>query len=382
MTRHEHSLSELTRRVPEVFRPLHPLRVMGRLVRRPAKRPGTPPGTVVHTGLRRLEEVRVQAMRISPGEALEETWTDIPTSLDRPAAGEGCLWVNVDGLHDVELLERLGVAMGFHPLAMEDVASVGQRPKLEEFDDHLFIVIHMLRYDEEHQRIYDEQVSLMVGPGYLFTFQEAPGDVFEPVRERLRSGKGRIRSRGSDYLAYALIDAVVDSYFLILERLGDQTESLESEVLEQPARDTMRRLHELKRELLVVRRSVWPLREMMAAFLRVDGELVDENTKLYLRDVYDHSYQVMDAVEILRDITSGIRDLYLSNLSHRTNEVMKILTIMASIFIPLTFVAGVYGMNFEYMPELSWRWAYPGVLFFMLVAAFGMLWAFRRKGWI
>jgi magnesium transporter len=382
MTRREHSLSELSRLVPAALKPLNPVRVMGRVVRRTTKRPGTPPGTVVHTGVRRLDEVRVQCLRIDPSQVHEEIWEEIPLDLRVPGLGEGLLWVNVDGLHDVGLLERLGQGMGFHALAMEDVASIGQRPKLEEFDDHLFVVIHMLRFDEEHLRVEDEQVSLMFGPGYLFSFQETPGDVFEHVRERLRAGKGRIRGRGSDYLAYALIDAVVDGYFQILERLGEQTEALESEVLENPTEGTMRRLHELKRELLVLRRSVWPLREMMAAFLRVEGPLVDDGTKLYLRDVHDHSYQLIDAVEILRDITSGMRDLYLSNISHRTNEVMKLLTIMASIFIPLTFVAGVYGMNFVHMPELGWRWGYPGVMIFMLFAALGMLWVFRRKGWL
>jgi magnesium transporter len=303
--------------------------------------------------------------------------------LEVPAVGEGVLWVNVDGLHDVALLEKLGATMGFHPLVMEDVASVGQRPKLEEYDDHLFIVVHLLQAAGTPVRIADEQVSFIVGPGYLFTFQEDVGDVFDSVRERIRAGKGRLRERGSDFLAYALTDAVVDSCFQILEKMGEAAEEIELEVLaERPGEDSMRRVHDLKRELLVLRRSVWPLREMVGSFLRVESKLVDDSTKVYLRDVHDHSYQLIDTVEILRDIASGMRDLYLSSMSQKTNEVMKLLTIMASIFIPLTFIAGVYGMNFNYMPELIQPWGYPAALLFMLAVALGLLWFFRRKGWI
>jgi magnesium transporter len=225
-------------------------------------------------------------------------------------------------------------------------------------------------------------VSIVVGPGFLFSFQQTQGDVFEPVRDRIRSGKGKIRSRGSDYLAYALMDALVDSYFHVLERLGDEAERLETEVIEATSEAAMEALHHLKRELLVLRRSIWPLRDLTSAFQRCDPELVDEATKVYVRDVHDHCYQLIDTVEILRDVTTGIRDLHLSNVSNRTNEVMKVLTVMASIFIPLTFVVGIYGMNFDYMPELGVRWAYPAVLAGMFAVALGMLGYFRRKGWL
>jgi len=372
-------LDELVR---TALHPVRGMRVMGRFVRRAYKRPGTAPGTVVHTGARRVEAARMQIFRYSKDEVREEVPDALPQSLDVPEAGSGVLWLNVEGLHDVDLLERIGAALKLHPLAVEDVASIGQRPKLEEYDDHLFLVAHMLTLAEDSGHVVDEQVSFMVGRGFVVTFQEAPGDVFEAVRERLREGRGRIRSRGSDYLAYTLLDAMVDHYFVVLEKLGEVVEELEEEVLDRPTRRTMHRVHELKRELLAVRRSIWPLREMLSGFLRVESALVDEGTRLYLRDVYDHCYQLIDSVEILREVGSGLRDLYLSNVSNRTNEVMKVLTIMASIFIPLTFVAGVYGMNFEYMPELGVRWAYPAVLGFMLVAAVGMLWVFRRRGWI
>lgn len=382
MEHRPHHPSPLAHLVLDSLNPLHPFRVMGRLVRRAAKKPGTPPGTVVHTGPRRVEEVRVHALRFTADEVTEgDGFPDASTGRPDPSE-EGVLWVNVDGLHDVALLERIGERMGFHPLVLEDIANVGQRPKVEDYGDHLFIVVHMLDIQDEPFRIHDEQVSFVVGRGFLFSFQEAPGDVFEVVRERIRAGKGRIRTRGADYLAYTLIDALVDSHFQILERLGEEAERLEAEVLEAPSEVTMARIHELKRELLVLRRSVWPLREMMAQLLRVEGTIVDESTRVFLRDVHDHSYQLMDTVEVLRDIASGMRDLYLSSLSHRTNEVMKVLTIMASIFIPLTLVAGIYGMNFEHMPELHVPWAYPAVLVGMLLVGLAMLWAFRRRGWL
>ncbi|MEX1257718.1 MAG: magnesium/cobalt transporter CorA [Gemmatimonadota bacterium] len=362
--------------------PLHQLRVMGRFVRRSLKKPGSAPGTVVHTGERRVEEVRIDAIRFDAGGVHEGLWDpDAPPEGFVPD-GAGVLWVNVEGLHDVAILEKIGVRMGFHPLITEDIAHVGQRPKVEEYDDHLFVVLHMLRIQEEPFQITDEQVSFVIGKGCLFSFQESPGDVFEVVRERIRSARGQLRARGSDYLAYALMDAVVDNYFQIIERLGERAEKLEAEVVDEPSPDTMYRVHQLKRELLVLWRSVWPLREMLGNFLRVESDLLTDTTKLYLRDVYDHSVRLMDTAEVLRDITTGMRDLYLSDMSRRQNEVMKVLTVMASIFIPLTFVVGIYGMNFEYMPELDVRWAYPAVLAGMFAVGLGMLWYFRRRGWL
>ena len=361
---------------------MHPLRIVGRLVRRGSKPPGSPPGTVVHTGPRRVESVRVQAIRYSPDGIETEEWEGLPPAIEVPSDGSGVLWLNVDGLHDVELLRALAEQIGAHPLAIEDVANVGQRPKLEEYPDHLFLVAHMLRTEPEPLRLVDEQVSLLVGPGYLVSFQEEPGDVFDPVRRRIQSGKGQIRSRGSTYLAYALLDALVDSTFAVVEEFGEYSEALELRVLEDPSREIMHSLHHLKRELLVLRRSIWPLRELTSSFLRVEGELAEPAINVYLRDLHDHCYQLIDTVEILREIASGMRDLYLSNLNQRTNEIMKVLTVIASIFIPLTFVAGIYGMNFEHMPELAFPWAYPAVLGLMAAIAGGMLFMFRTRRWI
>jgi len=357
------------------------LNVMGRLVRRVIKLPGTPPGTVIHGGPRRVMTPEIQVFRWDPDvcEELRPSPQDPLPAL--PAADAGVLWINVDGLHDVELLERVGRHVGIHALALEDVAHVGQRPKLEEYETHLFLVLPMLRLSAEgHVEI--EQVSLVVGDGVLVSFQEAPGDVFEPVRARLRNGKGKLRHRHADFLAYSLLDAIVDAAFHVLEGLGEQTEALEQLVMERPAPEVMRRVHELKRELLVMRRSVWPMRELTAAFQRMEPPRVHEGTQIYLRDVHDHCYQLLDTVELLREMATGLQELYLSTVSNRMNEVMKVLTVMASIFIPLTFIAGVYGMNFEHMPELSVPWAYPAVLGGMALVALGMLLFFRLRRWI
>ena len=354
---------------------------MNRLVDRVTKAPGTAPGVLVHTGERKVEQVRIRLIDYDVEKLVERTLEGVDESFpfaDRPPV----TWVNIDGLHDTSVAQAVGDRFGVHPLALEDVLSPNQRPKVEAYPDHFLIVLRMLSFDEESVSVVSEQVSLIVGSKYLFSFQERFGDVFEPVRERLRTGKGRIRSRGTDYLAYALIDAIVDHYFRILERLGDLIEELEEDVLNDSSAEALHRIHHLRREMLVVRRSVWPLREALGQLYRGELELVTEETQLFLRDVYDHTVQIIDTAETLREVLSGAMDLYLSGVSNRMNEVMKVLTIIATIFIPLSFFAGLYGMNFEYMPELGIRWAYPALLAFMAVLSGGMLWAFRRKGWL
>ncbi len=367
--------------LPDALNPVHHLRVMGRLVRRTSKKPGAPPGTLVHTGPRKVEEVRLSFIDYDEGGLREREIAGIEECYpfrETPTV----TWVNVDGLHDVQPVRGVGGHFGFHPLVLEDVLSVGQRPKVEEHEGYLYLVLQMLSYDEATGSVQSEQLSLILGENYVFTFQERPGDVFDPVRERIRNGNARIRSRGPDYLAYALVDAVVDAYYAVLERIGDEIERLDVEVMESPEEDTLHRIHDLKREMLVMRRAVWPLRDVMSHLLRSDHPRITKETQVYLRDVYDHAVQALDTVETLRDLASGLTDLYLSSVGHRTNEVMKVLTIMASIFIPLTFLAGIYGMNFEHMPELARPWAYPALLGLMLAVAAGMVWYFRRKGWI
>jgi magnesium transporter len=293
-------------------------------------------------------------------------------------------WLNVDGVHQIEILEQVGKHFGLHPLVLEDIASTGQRPKMEDFDDYIFVVLRMLRFDEKEKEneIKTEQISLLLGPDFVISFQEKEGDVFDSIRERIRNNKGRIRKMGADYLAYALIDAVVDNYFMILEKLGETIEEIEEKLVTNPTSETLHTLHDLKREMVFLRKSVWPLREVINRLERSESPLINKSTYVYLRDVYDHTIQVIDAVETFRDMLSGMLDIYLSSVSNRMNEVMKVLTIIATIFIPLTFIAGIYGMNFRYMPELEQAWSYPAILILMLIITITMLVYFRRKKWI
>ena len=291
-------------------------------------------------------------------------------------------WLNVDGVHQIEMLEQVGEHFGLHPLVLEDIASTGQRPKMEDFDDYIFVVLRMLRFDEKENETKTEQISLLLGPDFVISFQEKEGDVFDLIRERIRNNKGRIRKMGADYLAYALIDAVVDNYFMILEKLGETIEEIEEKLVTNPTSETLHTLHDLKREMVFLRKSVWPLREVINRLERSESPLINKSTYVYLRDVYDHTIQVIDAVETFRDMLSGMLDIYLSSVSNRMNEVMKVLTIIATIFIPLTFIAGIYGMNFRYMPELEQAWSYPAILILMLIMTIVMLVYFRRKKWM
>lgn len=367
--------------IPKAINPLHRMRVVGRLVRRAVKQPGTAPGTLVHTGEQKVERIRVQVIAYDASGAEESDFEEVRPALEVERPGRVC-WINVDGLHDIDAVRTVGEHYAWHPLMLEDIVSVGQRAKMEEYDGQVFIVMPMLSWDAARSQVREEQLSIVLGKGYVFTFQEIPGDMFDPVRERLRDNRGRIRDRGADYLAYALVDAVVDHYSAVLEAVGDVTERIEAEVLLAPERDTMHRLHALKRELIAVRRAVWPLRDMLGQLLRAEAGHFSKETRLFARDVLDHAVLVAETVDTLRDVVSGAVDLYLSTVGFRTNEVMKVLTVMASIFIPLTFVAGIYGMNFEHMPELSVPWAYPALLLAMLAIALGMLAYFKRKGWL
>jgi magnesium transporter len=365
--------------LPDVLNPVHQLQVMGRLVRRRVSHPGAPPGTLVHTGPKKVETVRMSLVEYCP-ELREQEVQSVDEIFPLPGAPT-VTWVNIEGLHEVELIRDLGERLLIHPLVLEDIVSTGQRPKVEDHGSYLYIVVPMLAIGESGS-VEDEQLSLILGPDYVLMFQERPGDDFDPVRERIRSPSSRIRARGADYLAYALLDSVVDHYFVVLESIGTAADGMELEVIEGTRSDTVRRLHALKREMLVVRRAVWPVRELLNSLLRAETPLITEPTKVYLRDVYDHAIRIIDTVEVLRDVVSGLLDLNLSTVSHRVNEAVKSLTVMASIFIPLTFIVGWYGMNFEYMPEFSLPWAYPALLALMLVITLGLLWYFRRKGWL
>lgn len=305
-----------------------------------------------------------------------------PDELPQLIATPGVHWLNVVGVHDTRLLEALGATLRLHPLTVEDLASLGQRPKVEEYEDYLFMVARMLRPSATGGALRSEQFSLVLRAGLLVTFQEADGDPFGPLRERLRQGsRSRGRGMGADYLAYAVIDLVVDQYFAVLEGYGDELEVMEEEVLDSPARSQMERVNRLKRDLLVIRRAAWPLRDALASLLRTEPVYFTRAVKDYVRDAHDHAVQVVDAVETQRELVTGIHDLYLTTLNVRMNDVMKVLTIIATIFIPLTFLAGIYGMNFDHMPEYHWRWAYPALWLVMLGIAAGMIVYFRRRGW-
>jgi magnesium transporter len=294
-------------------------------------------------------------------------------------------WVNVDGLGDPEVVRGMGEIFELHPLAQEDVINAYQRAKVEPYGERLFIVLRMFSRPEE--RLQSEQLSLYVSAESVLTFQEIPGDCLDPVRARLRAGAG-IRRRGSDYLAYALIDSVIDAYFPILEELGERLELLEDEILQSPSPLLIRKVHEIKRELLVLRRAAWPMREAINTLLRDPLPLIREETRTFLRDCYDHTVQIIDLIETYRELGADLTDVYLSSLSQKTNEVMRLLTVIATIFIPLTFLAGVWGMNFDTrasrwnMPELSWKYGYPAALLVMLAVAVWMLAYFGRKGWL
>ena len=291
-------------------------------------------------------------------------------------------WINIDGLSDLTVLHTLGERFNLHPLALEDVLDTSQRPKVEQYDDYLFIVSKMLYLDPE-KKIGAEQVSMFLGKSFLITLQEEGDfDVFEPVRARIRSGSGRIRHAQSDYLAYALLDSIIDHYYPVLESIGTEIDTIEDELIDNPLVRPVGSLHEHKRTLTQIRRMVWPLRDVTNLLLHEEPGLIRQETKIYLRDCYDHSVQLMDLVESYRDVLSGLTEVHISSIGLRTNEIMRVLTVISSVFIPLTFIAGLYGMNFTHMPELAQPYGYGVCLFVMLAIGIGQLIYFKRRHWL
>ncbi len=339
------------------------------------------PGTTIFVGERKVDRVSFAAISYDRETFAETTLARVedtfPHRDSRPVS-----WVNVTGLHDVEVLDAMGVHFGLHPLVTEDIAHTGQRPKLEDYADYLYIVTRMVRYDAAAAELLTEQISIVVGSNYVLTFQEREGDVFDSIRERIRRGKGRARRMGTGYLAYMLLDAIVDHYFVCLETIGERIEGLEDELLAAPSQEQLQSIHHLKREMILLRKAVWAQREVIGALERGDAVDFGEELRPFLRDLYDHTVQVLETVESFRDVLSGLQDLYLSSISNRMNEVMKTLTMIATIFIPLSFLAGVFGMNFEVMPELHWRWSYPIFWIVALLIAGGLSAYFRKRGWM
>ncbi|MHC4396781.1 MAG: magnesium/cobalt transporter CorA [Planctomycetota bacterium] len=352
-----------------------------RQIKRHSRKAGLPPGTLVHVGEKKEEQIRITLIDYNEQNFQERVVEKVEECF--PFKGMPTVtWINIDGLHSIETTEKIGKHFELHSLILEDILNTGQRPKCEDYEKCLFMVLKMLTYNNESNYIQSEQVSLVLGQNFVISFQEAVGDVFEQIRDRIRNAKGRIRKMPADYLAYTLIDAIVDNYFLILEKMGEQIESMEEELIAKPSDKTVRKIHALKRELIFLRKSVWPLRELISSLEKTESSLITSSTKPYLRDVYDHTIQVIDTVESFRDMVSGMLDIYLSSISNRMNAVMKVLTIIATIFIPLTFIAGIYGMNFKYMPELDWKWAYPAVWLIMAIVVIVMLIYFKRKKWL
>jgi magnesium transporter len=357
------------------------LRKVSRLLKQKPKQIGLPPGTLVYTGDKQKEPVSIYLMEYDNNTFSEKKIENI-NEIVLSKQSDKISWIIVDGVHDIQLMEAIQNLFNIHPLAMEDIVHTTQRPKAEEYPEHLFIVMRMFSYDDDTKEFKNEQVSLILGKNYLLTFLEDPGDVFNPVRERIRKDGTKIRNNGSDFLAYSLIDAVVDSYFHILEKSGEEIEELEDRLILKPEKEDLQFVHQLRRNMILLRKSVWPLREVVSLLQRNDHSVINQSTQIYLRDVYDHIIQIMDTIESYRDMIVGMLDVYLSSTSNKLNEVMKVLTIISTLFIPLTFLAGVYGMNFHYFPELEIRWMYPwGFWFISICISIGMIIFFKRKNW-
>jgi magnesium transporter len=354
---------------------------MLKLTKKRSLKTGLPPGSLVYIGDKKAEEAKISVIEFDENRFDKRSLSQIRECFTFKNK-TSVTWIDVDLVNQVDIIEKIGECYGFHPLVLEDILNTDQRPKFEDFGDYIYVVLRILMCNGNNDGIVSEQVSIILGPNYVISFQERELDVFTVLRERLEIGKGRMRKSGADYLAYALIDTIVDNYFVVLEKLGERIEELEEQLIAAPTTAVLNAIHKLKRDMIFMRKSIWPLREVVAALERGDSALINEPTRIYLRDVYDHTIQVIDTMETFRDMLSGMLDIYLSSVNYRLNEVMKILTMIATIFIPLSFIVGVYGMNFKYMPELEWRWSYPAVMLLMLIIGLCMLVFFRKKKWI
>ncbi|WP_022666909.1 magnesium/cobalt transporter CorA [Desulfospira joergensenii] len=354
---------------------------MPRFIKKSNKKSGSAPGTLILEGEARVETIKISLLDYDQDGITDKEIKNVEEAFPFKEK-KSVSWIHIQGLHDIPLLEKLGRHFGIHNLTLEDIVNPGQRPKAEDFDDYLYVVFKQLTYDGSKERVGAEQISLIVGQNFLISFQETGRDYFKPVRERIRDGKGRIRKHGSGYLAYALMDASVDDYYNILSTVGDKIEDLEQDLLDNPEPSCLDQIHKSKREMIFFRKQVWPVREVLSKLMKSDSALLHESTDIFLADVYDHIIHVIDIIESFRELLSSMLDLYLSTVSNRMNEVMKVLTIIATIFIPLTFLAGIYGMNFEFMPELKWKWGYYILLVIMAGIGGIMVGYFKRKKWL
>jgi len=342
---------------------------------------GMAPGTMLFIGEPKQGNARIEMIQYSSTELHEQR--DVPANqCSSLTKATSITWMNVNGIHDIKQIETLGKCFNLHPMTLEDLVNTTQRPKVEEFPNYLFIVLKMLTFSDISNNLVIEHVSLILGKNYVISFLEDEGDLFDTVRSRIRAATGRIRLLKSDYLAYSLMDAVVDHYFLTVERIGDRIEDVDERILLEPHHEDIREIHQLKRDILHLRKAIWPFREEVSTIAKSDSPLLHAETKVFWRDLYDHTIQIIDMAETCRDILGGMHDTYLSSISNRMNEVMKMLTIISTIFIPLTFVVGVYGMNFDYMPELKWHYGYCLIWGIMLLIALSLFIYFKRKKWL
>jgi magnesium transporter len=346
-----------------------------------SEKSGLLPGTLLHIGDKKMETTRITLLDYDESHFLEKEVKLVEEAFpfkDKPSI----TWIIIEGIHEIEIIEKVGHYFGVHPLILEDILNTEKRPKMEDFETYIYVTLKILKQIDNSDRILSEQASLIIGTNFVISLMESKVDTFDPIKDRIRNGKGQIRKMGPDYLAYSLIDIIVDNYFLIMEKFGEKIEVMEEELVTNPNTGTLQSLHDTQRELMILRKSVWPLRELVNNMLRGESTLIHKSTLIYFRDVYDHTIEIIDMIEGLRDMVSRMFDMYLSSISNRLNEIMKVLTIIATIFIPLTFIAGVYGMNFEFMPELKWRWGYPAIWTVMIFVGVYMLSYFRKKRWI
>jgi magnesium transporter len=345
------------------------------------KKIGLPPGTLIHVGLKKTDKTKLEKIEYNTNEFKQEKCLSIEECL-KFDYDNSVKWINIDGLHETNIIAEIGKSFNIHNLLLEDILDTNHRPKAEEFDDYLFFTLKMLAVDKKKKIITSEQVSIILGKDWILTFQEKPGDVFNALRTRIKDNKGVIRQKKADFLFYSIIDIIVDHYFYVIDFLNDNIEKLEEEVILNPSQKSLNKIQHYKRTLITIRKNIVPLREAVSSLQKFNIKHIEKNTYPYLRDVYEHLIHINDSIDSQRDMLSGIMDLYVSGVSNRMNEVMKVLTIIATIFIPLTFIAGIYGMNFDNMPELHWKYGYFATLFIMVVIGVAMLFYFKKKKWL
>jgi magnesium transporter len=354
---------------------------MFKMLKKVAAKKSMPPGSMIHVGDQKVARMTIDRFDYREDFLEEHIRQEFFPELFFRKNDKTISWINIHGLHEVDRIEKIGQLLDIHPIIMEDILNTYKRPKYDDYENCFFVVLRMLAYDEEKREIKSEQVSFLLLDHLLVSFQENVGDVFDAIRQRIRSGKGRIRKMGVDYLLYSLIDAVVDNYYAILDAIGEDIEILEEGLMTDPKEELLKTIHHLKREMIFIRKSIWPLREIINGLLKSESKLILKKTAMFFKDLYDHIVQIIDITETIRDVLSSLQDLYLSSISNKTNQVMKVLTIIATIFIPITFIVGVYGMNFEFMPELKWKYGYFIIWGIMAIIISSLLWFFKRKKW-